>query len=959
MRNKEIKTSFVGRRSEQTKLKQAIQATIQGKGKLILVAGEAGVGKTRLVDNSLTQCDLLTLTAQVTERQNLAYAPLVAILRTYLRQYPAGLADIGALTPYLAILLPELGQKATESDQPTLFEALIASLQVIAQAQPTAIVLDDLQWADSGTLEFLLSLALILKSLPLLVIGIYRDDQIPRDHSLRRLRIELRRQRLFHEMTLSPFKLNGVTALANQLLDSPLNPSLVAKLYEHTQGIPLFVEELVVALHELGQLQEGTNGLELVSETALPIPQTIRDAVSLRLDNLSAPARKFLETAASIGMNVDLDMVIYLLGDDAGLEEIIHYGFIHETGQGRAEFRHALTREAIYKEIIWTRRRKLHHHIAVKMEADGGPPQLVAEHWLKAKDFHKAHLALKVAAQQSCRLHAYRDAADNAERALEIWPANSNETERLEMLDMLGYCAQLNGQLSDTIRAWRELAEGQHSLGNEAAFAETQRRLAGVYQLQGMWRQAMSARQTAVSAFLACHLMAEAATEHLAMASHMQAAGQMELAVELAEMAWREAGESGRFDLIARSLGIKGLALGKLGRIDEGLTTAQQGLSLALEHNLTGPASEIYFRYASILEQSANYHAAQEAYLSAVDYCQIHGQRTMEQVCLACVAGIFWHTGDWQRAMSICRDVLTSEDAPVTIHAVAAGYLGSIHAYRGETKRARKLLKKAAAQAKHGQVIALEFICVWGLAMCADLDGDGETAVEYCNYILENLANNDERHFVIPILRWAATFLGGQQAQTNVQACAKALANIAASTGNPEALAALAHSLGEDALLNDQPQQAAKQFQHSYDLLKHIESPIQHAETQFRAGVAFVAAGEREKGVQHLVDAHHTARKLTARPLAKRIAQQLELMGESLQKRLGRGAAASGNRGGLTRRQLEVMQLIAGGQSNQEIAQQLILSVRTIDMHVSNILARLDCRTRTEAVHIAGDLGLL
>ena len=211
----------------------------------------------------------------------------------------------------------------------------------------------------------------------------------------------------------------------------------------------------------------------------------------------------------------------------------------------------------------------------------------------------------------------------------------------------------------------------------------------------------------------------------------------------------------------------------------------------------------------------------------------------------------------------------------------------------------------------------------------------------------------------MPALRWAASFFATTNADAEARACANALARIASATGQPEALSALAHALGETALLDGDPDLAVQQFRQALGLLRDVAVPYCHASTELRAGAACAAAHQRDAAVAHLANAYRTARKLGARPLATRIAQALHALGEPIGERLGSGAAGRFHFGDLTRRQREILQLVARGQTNAEIAHALILSPRTVEMHVGNILAALDSRSRAEAVRRAMDLGLL
>jgi DNA-binding CsgD family transcriptional regulator len=208
-------------------------------------------------------------------------------------------------------------------------------------------------------------------------------------------------------------------------------------------------------------------------------------------------------------------------------------------------------------------------------------------------------------------------------------------------------------------------------------------------------------------------------------------------------------------------------------------------------------------------------------------------------------------------------------------------------------------------------------------------------------------------------LRWGATFAARRADRELVHACADALARYAARFASGETVAALAQVLGEAALLEGQADRAVGQFTQAIDRLAEVDSPFERAHAQLRAGVATAAAGERELAVERLVESYRAFRKLGARPFWTEAAQELEALGERVDTRLGRRAARELDGAGLTRRELEVLRLVAVGRTNREIARELFLSPRTIDMHVRNVLAKLDCRSRTEATSKAHALGLL
>jgi len=363
-----------------------------------------------------------------------------------------------------------------------------------------ALVLDDLQWADNATLELLPALANVLAHERLLIVGTYRNDEIGRGHPLRRLRNDLRRARLLREIIVEPLDQADTTALATHIFGQSPGPVLATTLYERTEGVPLFVKELAGALALRGQLRPSEAGIELAPGADLPIPDTLRDAVLLRLDGLPEPALRLLHLAVVAGLEFDLALVAEMAGSADGFDALLERGLLVEAEPGRGAFRHALTREAIYGDISWVRRRALHRQLAEHLDVEGEAPLAIAQHWLAAKEPERARMALLAAAEQACAIHAYRDAADAAQQALELWPDGVEDAQRLDVLDQLGRCAQLSGMLPEAAHAWREVADGRRQHGDLRASAEAARRLANVAELQGHWERALAAREAAAQA---------------------------------------------------------------------------------------------------------------------------------------------------------------------------------------------------------------------------------------------------------------------------------------------------------------------------------------------------------------------------------------------------------------------------------------------------------------------------
>jgi DNA-binding CsgD family transcriptional regulator len=674
---------------------------------------------------------------------------------------------------------------------------------------------------------------------------------------------------------------------------------------------------------------------------------------------LSRQARQALDVAAVIGQDFDIDLVTAFTGDEQWVTELLQHGLVVEVAPGRAAFRHALTREACYAEVEWPRRRNLHRQLAAHLDATGASPAIVAGHWLAGRDTDRARTALLTAAEEAGRVGAYRDAGRAFGRALDLWPEGTEETERLEALDRMGQCAEMAGNLAEAARIWREVADALRLRGENRKVAVVERRLAGAYELQGDWERALVARDAAANEFVVENLHGDAAAERLLAAAHLRSAGSFRAALGVLQLAQSEAEQAERWDLQARIIGLEGNLRARLGESEAGLALVRAGLALALEHNLTGPAAELYQRLADSLEHGGNYSGAKEAYGAAFAFCRAQDLPTTAQLCLACLTVVLRQTGEWQQSALLCRDVLAAQEHSPHAHAVAAGTLGAIHALRGQGRRAKPLLIEASAVARRIELAAMELLSTWGLALVDELDGDRDSAIARCTALIERWTMTEDRHYTVPVLHWAVTYCAEQGADAEAHACAAALAQIAASTGQPEALAALAHALGETALLGGDAMGASIQFGQALDLLRNLDLPLERAQVARRAAAALVLVDQREAAIDHLSNAYRLARRLGARPLAARVTHQLTELGEPVERHIGRFAARQHAGGGLSRREAEVLRLVAAGKTSRQIGDSLYLSPRTVEMHVQHILGKLDCYTRAEAVRKATALGLL
>ena len=943
---------LIGRESELARLAALAERARDGKGSLVLIGGEAGAGKTALARTALESSALERIDVAATEIPGLEYAPITAALRAALRR--------GYLTPdarsSLAMLLPELGAPAAAEgwNQPLIHEAIGTALGELATARPLGLVVDDCQWADSATLEAIGFLADLVSTKPVLVIACYRNEDIPRGHQLRRLRSDLRRKSLLVEITVESLGAENTARLLEARLGAKPGPALAEDIFSRTEGLPFFVEEIAASLTESGSLRSGPRGLELDADVALPLPESVRDAVLQRVDRLRQEQRDALATAAVAGRDFD----VATIGAEA-VAGLPTGGLVVDHGEGRLAFRHSLIRDALYETIPWGRRRAMHRAIAMRLESTSAPPHAIATHWIMAGDSTAGRTWLIKAARASHDVCAYRDAAAQLSSALDLWPAEIDVDGRLEVLEMLARCAELGGPTSLAVRALTEAIEILETSADRRRYAEAQRRLAASLETQGAWDRAVTVRQLAAGAFAEAGEPAQAALERLTAAARLRSAASFKAAIELIAVAKGEAEAAGRRDLQLRLLALEGNVMARAGEGDAGVAIVRTALADALAGGDFGTAAEAYQRLADSLEHVGDFRGARAAYVEAADFCRANGAASMGDVCLACLTMVLRQGGDWDHASDLCHEVLASSSSNLHAQAVAHGVLGSILFHRGRLQQARSELHNSNVIARRIGLAAMEIDSETHLARLAAAGGRLEEARERCLRVIRRWGLTDrERHYSITNLRWIASF-AAETADTEILRAATSALTTIGSQPDEEAHAAAAVALAEGLMTEGDAVAAAARLEQALAILTELELPLDRAEVERRAAVAYALIGDRHSAVARYRSAYRAAIRLGARPLANQIAEDVAKLGEKVEQRLGRLAAAGMGRGGLSPRELEVTRLVASGLSSREVATTLSLSPRTVEMHVHRILSKLDCRTRVDITRRAAELGLL
>ena len=475
-------SAFVGREPELAALRAAWCEARDGNRRLALVAGEPGIGKTRLLSELAreAQPDGTVLYAACQEEALVSYQPFVEALRQ------AGAA------------LPQIAEPAgdPEAQRYLLFEATSALLDELADRAPLLLVLDDLHWADRATLHLLHHLVRAPRQAPLLVVGAYREAEVDAEHPLTSLLADLRRDRLFERLSLDGFDEDTVGELIALHAGYEASSGLVGTVHARTEGNPFFVEEVMRHLIETGVLFErGGRWSSALTPDEIGVPEGVREVLGDRLGRLSEDCRTALTAAALLGRGFRFETLaaMEVLGEEAliaALEEAVAAQLVVETdGSGAYEFTHALVRETLYARISGPRRQRLHAAAARAIEAVAAEPPIasLALHYRLAGAAGDPERAIAYSAQagaEARQVAAWDEAAAHWEGALEVMSrAGGREPERAALHVALGEMMGLAGNLGRQIANFEAALSLYEDLGEEERTAQVHSRLGGAHSL--------------------------------------------------------------------------------------------------------------------------------------------------------------------------------------------------------------------------------------------------------------------------------------------------------------------------------------------------------------------------------------------------------------------------------------------------------------------------------------------
>ncbi|HUG14992.1 MAG TPA: AAA family ATPase, partial [Thermomicrobiales bacterium] len=477
---------LVGRDREQRRLTDILDSAVCGSGGLVLLGGEAGIGKTTLtrwLQAQAEQQGALVLSGGCYDLATTPpYGPWVEILRVYQPE--------GGLPPIPAQIRDDAGLASIPS-RAALFEIVGEFFAEVSEHRPLVLVLEDLHWADQATLDLLRFFARFLPGLPSLTVATYRDDELTRRHPLSELLPLLAREDGASRLTLRRLDLAETRSLLRERYQLPEHEEdqLVTHLQQLSEGNPFFASEVLNTLEEQSVLRRTDDGWQLSELSDIAVPPLLRQVIEGRLQRLDPDTRTPLEIAAIIGQDVPIDLwqqVSGLASDEvsAAMTEAIDANLLEESADGMSlTFRHALIREALYAGVAPLQRRDRHRAVAEALFDEPHPdPDAVLTHLEHAHD-PRALEWLARAGDRAMSRFAWDVAIERYGRALEL-------IERQSQPDARQHCEILLalGEAQNQVAAGRPTAGSHLVLGAGGSYAgrDTFWRAAGIARSAGL-----------------------------------------------------------------------------------------------------------------------------------------------------------------------------------------------------------------------------------------------------------------------------------------------------------------------------------------------------------------------------------------------------------------------------------------------------------------------------------------
>jgi len=981
--------TFVGRVEELELLEAARRRAADGEPAVVLVGGEAGVGKTRLIAELIARAThgtrVLAGGCVPVGDGVLPYAPIVEALRILLAELgPEAVRGlVGPSWPELARLAPGLGQPqedpAGPAAQSRLFELLLGLLGRLGEQALLVLVVEDLHWADQSTRDLLAFLVRNLRRERVLLVVTHRNDE-PGQQRLSSFLAELDRGGPVERIELPTLDQAQTGAQMVGILEAAPAADLVKGVFARSQGNPFFTEELLAAV------RAGSGGL----------PATLGDLLRGRVVVLPGPARQVLEVVAVAGRQVSHRLLAAVADlDDHQLVSALQAAvgsqlLVTVPGEDGYEVRHALLRELAEADLLPGERARLHALLAQALTerpelADGPPAVAAAElaaHWDTAGEPTRALPARVQAGLAAERAHAFPEAQRHYQRALELWeqvtdPGRAAGLDRVELLTRAAEAAGSSGQPEGALVLLTE------ALGQIDSTSDPMR-AALLHMRLGVERWAAGDEPAGLAALEEALRVAPAqpsAERARILATHAQS---LMLATR-----WPDARRRAEEALaVARTVGARaeeGHALDIMGACTGSVEYLVEARRIAEEVGNADGIARAYLNLSAVLSVSGRLREALEVTRRGLVAAHELGlEQAIGSFLASNLAWLLFDLGDWEASDRVLAQTLERETtAAFALHQIK----GRLDVGRGDFQSASHHLELAR------RLNPAPYTAAWPSASLAELaiwegrHDDAGAVVDVRLRVLELLQAGDRdldpevKLLVLRLcllgLRAAADRAELARAQRSTAGVDEArrraeplVATVAAMTGRHgqtadhqswmACYAVLAQA--EWSRLEGRPDPEA--WQQAAESWERAEQPYRAAYARFRRAEALLGVRAPRAQIQPVIAAaHQTAVRLGAAPLGREIELlagrgRLHLEQPARPAPASQAPASPAASFGLTRREAEVLTLVAAGRTNRQIGAELFITEKTASVHVSRILAKLGVAGRGEAAAVAHRLGL-
>lgn len=739
---------FVNRAEELTQFAQAWTSMSSGQGQAIWISGEAGVGKSRLVQECLNYAkrqQAVTIKGRCYEMEGaLPYQPLIEAIRNSLSRLPEkvllqvperAVCELLKLVPEFEKTFPALEPstilEAPEQERSRLFQAVVQFFSVISKHQPLILFLDDLQWVDDSTLQFAHYLTRNLSGLPMLFLAVYRDVEVNENHPLFPTLQHLTRDHLIQHWQLQPLNVEDTSSLVEGLLNTDQLQAFSQSIYSESKGLPFFTEELVKSLIESGMLTRNEQGqwqstTDQIPETA--VPSSIRALVGTRLRRLNRNSRQVLEIAATVGKSFTFDLMLQTMGPwqvelMKPIEELLWARFLFEEN-GRYQFNHDLVRQVIYEDLPPERCRQFHLRLGETLEEiyEDDPRNVVilgdiAQHYHKANKTRKAlEYALKAGQQIWYKTYAKDEALHLYLRAVEL--AESLKAKDKQMLAYKG--------LGEIYATTDEYEKGLEYSTKALDLSESDEErtdiyctIARVYHYQQDIEQALAYCQKALDELGAASDSLQAAKAYGYASSFLNWLSRFDESIDYCEKALGILGKHPNENL-------KVLVLSQLGHAHSGNGNDEQALdylteAAKLSEKIGDPESIIqsFFRLAIAHYNKGDLDEAISSWSKSLNTIEAIGDRHRDEAIMHnWLTLTYMRHGDFEQALNHAEKQLEKNSIAQETVSIANSYgmLGCLYDETKQAEKSKQCFKKAIELAPENgrmhQGVILSYLCM-------------------------------------------------------------------------------------------------------------------------------------------------------------------------------------------------------------------------------------------------------